>query len=440
MSKQRVPRAWVHPAAARAAEGRARVRPRLRPCAAVARAAPGAVAPSLAPWAQGYHGSPTDVVLQGFHATSCASRAPSWYAILASNAATIRAAGFDLVWMPPACASADALGYMPTRWQVLENSYGTNAELVAALAALGPVGALADVVVNHRCGALTDGDDFADPPFPMPDQAAAICRDDEWGHGTGNYDTGEGQSAARDLDHTNVAVQAAIQTYLGELAAVGFRGWRYDEARGYAGSFVGGYNDASAPYLSVGEFWDADRQQVVNWIDATGGKSMAFDFPTRTLLKAALGARQFGQLKTVDGKPTGAIGWWPDMSVTFVENHDTDKDSSHPDEFGSGDQVLQGYAYILTHPGVPCVFWPHLFDYGADIQGKIQALVAIRKAQGLHRASVVDIAAADDGRYAAIVDDKVAVKLGPGPWDPGDGWQVATDGNDYAVWTRVAAP
>ena len=60
-----------------------------------------------------------------------------------------------------------------------------------------------------------------------------------------------------------------------------------------------------------------------------------------------------------------------------------------------------------------------------------------RKAQGLNRTSVVDIVAADDGgRYAAIIDGKVAVKLGPAPWDPGEGWQVATDGNDYAVWTR----
>ena len=124
------------------------------------------------------------------------------------------------------------------------------------------------------------------------------------------------------------------------------------------------------------------------------------------------------------------------MSVTFIENHDTDKDSQHPDEFGDGDQVLQGYAYLLTHPGIPCVFWPNFFDYGADIQATIAALIQIRKSQGLGRASVVDIVAADDGKYAAIVDGKVAVKLGPAPWDPGPGWNVAADGNDFAVWTR----
>jgi alpha-amylase len=425
--------AVAHPMAAGATKGRHAVRPRLRPFTRVARAVPAAPA-AASPVGELYNGHPTDVMLQGFHVTSCQSRSPSWYAIVAQNAAAIAAAGFDIIWMPPPSASADELGYMPTRWQVLDSSYGARPELLAALAALRSVTPVADVVVNHRCGVATPGDDFADPAFP--DQAKAVCCDDEWPGGTGNFDTGEHQAAARDLDHTNVDVQHAIEGYQAELAAVGFRGWRYDEARGYAGGFVQLYNDASRPYLSVGEFWDADRQNVMNWIDATGGRSMAFDFPTRTVLKDALARRQFGALKTVDGKPTGAIGWWPAMSVTFIENHDTDKDSAHPDEFGDGDQVLQGYAYLLTHPGIPCVFWPHFFDYGDAIRAKLAALIAIRKAQGLHRASVVNIAAADDARYAAIVDGKVAVKLGPGPWDPGDGWRVATDGNDFAVWTR----
>ena len=427
--------AHPHPLAAGASSGRHAVRPTLRPFARVASPSMAAPGPAAPPVGELYNGAPTDVMLQGFHWTSCRSRSPSWYAILAQNAPAIVAAGFDVVWMPPPSASVSDLGYMPTRWQVLDTPYGTRAELLAAVAALSPLAPLADVVVNHRCGVATAGDDFADPPFP--DQAAAVCRDDEWGQGTGADDTGEHQPAARDLDHTNPDVQRAIEGYLGELAAAGFRGWRYDEARGYAGGYVQLYNDASRPHLSVGEFWDADRQNVMSWIDATRGRSMAFDFPTRTLLKDALGRRQFGELKTIDGKPTGAIGWWPAMSVTFLENHDTDKDSDHPDEFGAGDQVLQGYAYILTHPGIPCVFWPHFFDYGDAARAKLAALIALRKAQGLHRASVVDIAAADDGRYAAIVDDKVAMKIGPGPWDPGEGWQVATDGNDYAVWTRV---
>jgi len=292
------------------------------------------------------------------------------------------------------------------------------------------------VVINHRCGVATGGADFDAPPFQMADQRAAICSDDESGVGLGQRDTGENQQAARDLDHLNAQVQTAVKGYLATLRDLGFEGWRYDEVRGYGGGFVRLYNEASGPHLSVGEFWDGDRQKVVDWIDGTGGKSMAFDFPTRSLLKAAITGRQFWQLKTVDGKPTGTIGWWPAMSVTFLENHDTDRDQRPSEEFGTGDQVLQGYAYLLTHPGIPCVYWTHAFDYGPEIGDKIRRLVAVRKSQNLQRESVVNIAAADEGRYSAIIDGRVAMKIGPGPWDPGPGFRLAVDGNDFAVWTR----
>lgn len=428
---------YDHDAHVKASHGRHLVRPQLHPGMAATVPHPRRGLAALAvppPIGELHNGSPTDVLLQGFHYASFKSSATSWYSILAANAAAIRGAPFDAVWLPPPSACADGEGYLPTRWLVFDSSYGSAAELGAAIAALGPVRAIADVVVNHRCGVATSGADFADPAFPV--QSAAVCHDDECGCGTGALDTGEPQAAARDLDHTNADVQAAIVGYLGRLKELGFAGWRYDEARGYAGSYVGLYNDRTTPYLSVGEYWDGDRQNVMNWIDATRGSSMAFDFPTRAQLKAVLAARQFWSLNA-GGKPPGAIGWWPAMSVTFLENHDTDRDSQHPDEFGTGDQVLQGYAYLLTHPGIPCVFWVHFFDYGPDIQSKIKTLIAIRKARGVTRTSVVDIVAADDAKYAAIVDGKVAVKIGPGSWDPGPGWHVATDGNDYAVWTQT---
>ncbi len=415
-------------------EARRRVRPRLEPGAV---AQPAVRLAAIGPIGQASNGKPTDVMLQGFHWTSHSSQNPNWYQILAQNAGVIQNGRFDVVWFPPPSQAADDEGYMPTRWNMLDTSYGSTDDLKAAITALQPVRALADVVVNHRCGVATGGADFDAPPFL--DQTGAITKDDECHVGTGNNDTGEANTYARDLDHTATQVQNAITTYLSFLKGVGFSAWRYDEARGYAGRYVGQYNDASAPYLSVGEVWDSDRQTVVNWIDATGGKSMAFDFPTRTVLKNALDWRQFSQLKTIDGKPTGAIGYWPAMCVTFLDDHDTAADHPYPDPFGDGDQVLQGYAYIMTHPGLPCVFWVHYFDYGLATQQMIQQLISIRKTAGLNSGSIVNIIAADDNeKYAAIIDGKVALKLGPAPWDPGPGWSVAASGNDFAVWTLNA--
>jgi alpha-amylase len=333
--------------------------------------------------------------------------------------------------------SADALGYLPTRWNTLDGRYGTRAELEAAILALRPVRAIADVVVNHRCGLRTDGADFDDPPFALADQAEAVCADDESGIGRGERDTGQGQQAGRDLDHTNQAVRQAIVDYLEMLRGVGFTGFRYDMAKGYAGAFVGAYNEASNPYFSVAEYWDGDRQSVMNYIDATGARTMAFDFPTRMLLKAAIGSTDYSLLAE-NGAPAGALGWWPGMSVTFIENHDTDKDAAPEggDEFGNGDQVLTGYAYLLTHPGIPSVYWSHFFDYGPVVRQQLTKLIALRKRLGLNRDSRVQIALAEPSLYVAIIDEVAVVKLGPASWAPKGAWTLSTSGPDYAVWTR----
>jgi alpha-amylase len=412
-------------------EARRRVRPQLRPrfgaaplVRAVAAGAPGAAR----------NARPTDVLLQGFHWNSCNSQNPNWYQIIAQNAPVIQNGKFDVVWFPPPSESVAPQGYMPTRWYQFNTAYGSEDDLQTALAALQPVRALADVVINHRCGVATPYADFDSPPFP--DQTGAITKDDECGIGTGALDTGENNPSARDLDHTAAEVQNAIIEYMKLIQQLGFTAWRFDEAKGYAGQYAGMYDDATKPYMSVGEVWDSDRQVVMNWIDATGGRSMAFDFPTRTWLQNAVDQRLFSQLKTIDGKPTGAIGWWPNMCVTFIDDHDTASDGVADQPFGDGDQVLQGYAYILTHPGIPCVFWTHYFDWGSAIQQTINQLISIRKTSGLNSSSVVNIAAANDQQmYAAIIDGKVALKLGPAPWDPGAGWSVATSGNDFAVWT-----
>jgi alpha-amylase len=398
-----------------------------------------------------YHGDGRDILLQGFHWGSHAGfvegarrTKKNWYTIMQENAAVIKAAGFSWVWFPPSSDSLAPEGYMPRRWNRFDTAFGTEDELRGAIRALEPVKAMADVIVNHRVGAHTSGADFEDPPFP--NNRAAVTRDDSSGVGTGNLDTGESNAAGRDLDHTNSEVRTAIKSYLGRLKGVGFKGWRYDLVKGFHGRFIGEYNDATAPDFSVGEFYDGDRQKVTAWIDSTGGKSTAFDFPLRYLLHAACTNDDYSQLRTRNhGReaPGGCIGFWPSRAVTFLDNHDTEycRQEQHRYESNdtchfSGKIVDMGYAYLLTHPGIPCVFWTHFFDWGSTTRQRIETLINIRKRAGILAHSQVDIKESREGLYAAIIDGKVAVKLGSRPWFPGDGWQLALYGEKFAVWTR----
>jgi alpha-amylase len=99
-------------------------------------------------------------------------------------------------------------------------------------------------------------------------------------------------------------------------------------------------------------------------------------------------------------------------------------------------KVEQGYAYILTHPGTPCVYWPHYFDWGNDLQSKIKTLISLRKEKGITSTSPVSIQVADSSKYAAIINSSLAVKIGPGDWNPGSGWTLRASGNEWAVWTQ----
>ena len=101
---------------------------------------------------------------------------------------------------------------------------------------------------------------------------------------------------------------------------------------------------------------------------------------------------------------------------------------------GDHTRIIGSGRYILTHPGIPTVYYPHVYDFG--LRDAIAVLMAIRRDHGLTSTSSVAIQRAEKNLYAALVDGKVAVKLGNKAWSPGTGWALAAKGTQYAVWVR----
>lgn len=97
---------------------------------------------------------------------------------------------------------------------------------------------------------------------------------------------------------------------------IGFNGIRWDVAKGFSAKYFGDYTAASGVQFSVGEYWDSNAQWVVNWIDGTGGRSSAFDFPTRYTLRDAIRGNNFASLYTLPG----VMKLWKEMAVTFTVN------------------------------------------------------------------------------------------------------------------------
>ncbi len=400
-----------------------------------------------------------EVMIQGFHWTTDASTT-KWYDVVKNNAANLQNAGFDAIWLPPPSKSTGGMGYIPTVWYDLNNAQGTQAQLVALITELHNknIKVLADIVVNHRGGTL-GWYDFSTPSWNTPAQTWSICSNSNISasgqKGTGNPDYDPAQAglkspgttglftAARDLDHSNVEVRNGIKTWMLWLKnEIGFDGWRYDFVHGFDGKYIKEYNDATSPYFSVGELLEGDRNRIVKWLDYTKGgtttaSSTAFDFATKSALQNAFNDNNLSYLKDGSGKASGLIGVWPDKAVTMLDNHDTG-----PVPYGQdlwifpGSKVLNGYAYILTHPGTPMVWWPHYFDWG--IRTEIDKMIKLRKDNLLSSTSTLNIVAATNNLYAAIIDDKVAMKLGSDNWSPsGTGWTLKISGNNFAIWDKL---
>lgn len=399
-------------------------------------------------------GTGREIVFQGFNWESCRKK---WYQDLAPKAADLSRCGITAVWLPPPTESVAPQGYMPSDLYNLNSAYGTQDDLKYCIEELHNqhLLALGDVVLNHRCAHKQSENGvwniFGGKLAWGPE--AIVCDDPNF-QGRGGPSSGDIFHAAPNVDHSQDFVRNDVKEWLNWLRnSIGYDGWRLDFVRGFSGEHVKEYIEASNPAFAIGEYWDslayeggdlcynqdAHRQRVINWINATGGTSSAFDVTTKGILHSAL-HNQYWRLIDPKGKPTGVMGWWPSRAVTFIENHDTGSTQGHwpfP-----RDKLMQGYAYILTHPGTPVVFYDHFYDFG--LHDVITELIEARKRAGIHCRSPVKIYHANNDGYVAQIGDTLVMKLGHFDWNPSkeidlDGnWQKFVDKeSDYRLWLRM---
>eukprot|EP00887_Chlorella_sp_A99_P004194 scaffold23.g4194.t1 len=319
-------------------------------------------------------------------------RGRNWWRTLEEKIPDLLASGITHLWLPPPSESVSPQGYLPEQLYKLDSAYGTS-----------------------------------------------------------------------DLDHNNPDLRAGLVDWMTWLHKhVGFEGWRFDFVRGYAAVYTKEYIEKSlgTDTFCVGENFvdlrwegshldenqDPARQRLCDWVNNAGARCALFDFVLKGQLQEAVKRCQYNRLRDSQGKPNGLLGWWPTMAVTFVDNHDTGSTQQHwPFPIS---HVELGYAYILTHPGVPCLFIEHYLDgrlastlreLASRRGGRCRRLwpgprlalraVDIRKEAGIRADSKVSILAAEPDLYVARVGERLTKE---------EGWELAKWGPDYAIWLKKA--
>lgn len=346
-------------------------------------------------WASDYSG----VMLQGF---SWDSYNESQWKVLEKQADELK--GYiDLVWLPQSgkcMETTQVMGYMPYYYFNQNSSFGSEAELrslITKFKAAG-IGAIADVVINHR---NTEGwytfpaETYKGVTYQM--QSTDICKNDDGGTTatqaatdgvslSQNNDEGTDFGGCRDIDHKSENVQKVIKAYLKYLKDdLGYTGFRYDMVKGFDGSHVAVYNDATGVEYSVGEYWDGN-DKIESWINRTNKKSAAFDFQFRYNVRDAVNGAANGKVATSSdwSKLNSNDNLMHDANyrryaVTFVENHDTQKRSESEQNDPLRKDTIAANAYMLAMPGTPCIFQPHWNAYKSEIK----EMIAARKYAGI---------------------------------------------------------
>ena len=418
----------------------------------------------------GYGGSAPancpDVMLQAFYWDSYQDKGygrTKWIDHLnAKNGTSAEEIGqwFDLIWLPPMSNATGGTGYLPIKYSNLNSDWGTEAKLKELINVFRKNGArvVADIVINHIAGSA-GWCTFAKLDFgqygSFEPEASWICNTDEMnydsgagackGKATGNADDGYGSEAnyeaGRDWDHTSSNVQNMCKAYLKWLKNdIYIDGFRYDYCKGFHNSHIGDYNSAAEAYFSVMEYWDGDVNALQSHLNDAKWNTLTFDFALKyQAFNNGIAADNYGNLRGAGLLGAGKSRY----AVTFLDSHDSFQRDDN--EFcGSGnsmtvckDKIMQCYAYLLSMPGVPLVFYPHWVTF----KDAIKPLINARYKTGVHSESSVDDEAGN-GYYKATItgtNGQIRLLVGPnsGYNDTPSGFTLAGKGVNYGVYIKM---
>ena len=360
------------------------------------------------------------VMMQGFYwNVPTSTPAGTWWQNLGSKATELSQAGITAVWLPPAYKGSGALdvGYgVYDRYDLGEfnqkgtvaTRYGTISQLQSAIGALHGQGVQVyeDMVMNHFTSAdaqeLANGQYNVYTSFTYPGRNNTYSNYQwHWGNFTATqqapnngwyqwkaydfqpyangdaYDNLLGSEIQYNNNSSNVNETIGWGNWI--TAKLGLDGYRLDATKHIYTPFVNQWLDAvkgTSGRFAVSEAWFRNLTDMNNYAASTGGRTSLFDVPLHYLFNDMSNGNGSWDMRGLQfagfTEANGAL------SVSFVDNHDTDQSGGALYSPVSNLKML-AYAYILTRDkGYPCVFYRDYYEYGLGAQ--LKTLIGIRKA------------------------------------------------------------
>ena len=338
------------------------------------------------------------------------------WCLLAQKAPELSEVGITALWLPPAnkgAAGGYDVGYGTyDLWDLGEfnqkgttrTKYGTKKELESAIAALHDEGIKVyyDAALNHRMGGNATeivklkGQDQTISAWTVFD---FLGRNNKYSKMKWNWQHFDGTDGklfegknwdytfyidndylmGLDVDYENPEVQKDVTDW-GKwiINDIDFDGFRLDAAKHIDYRFINSWiddiqNNTDKDVFFVGEAWIEDVSELARFLERVDNEYLkVFDFPLRSFFVDMIDGADLRNLEYVGLVNKFA---YKDKAVTFVDNHDTNRDG---EKAGILKRKYQAYAYILTREhGTPVVFWKDYYIYG--MKEELDKLLLARK-------------------------------------------------------------
>ncbi|MBP6411312.1 MAG: DUF1939 domain-containing protein [Pseudarcicella sp.] len=355
------------------------------------------------------------VMMQGFY-WDVPQNTPSgsWWQNLGAKAAELSDAGITAMWIPPCYkgGSATDVGYgVYDRYDLGEfnqkgtipTRYGTLAQLQSAITNLHSknIQVYADIVINHMAWAdytenFNGTNVYTGFSFPGRGNTYSSYK---WNknlftgyQGAGGvwyqfspwdfqpYNNGDAYDnlLGCEIKYNNSPSNETETIAWGNWITnkLGLDGYRMDAVKHIYTPYLNKFTDnVKGSRFMVGENWSNSVSALQNYAQETNGRMSLMDVPLHyTFQQMSIGNGSWDMRGLQFAGFTEANG---PLSVSFVDNHDTDHQTGALFSPVINHKML-AYAYILTREkGYPCVYYRDYYEYG--LGSKIKTLMKCRK-------------------------------------------------------------